>query len=670
MNPLSGDEIVAVSDHMAASPISAISAATAINDSSHSDSSHNDTFHNDTVPNGTTHDDTTHNTTTLNDTPIISDSSQPFDTSELLRQVEYYFSDENLERDAHALGKLEEGNGTISISHVTGWRRMRKFRPLGAVKAALKESTVIEIINNKRIRRLVPFDMSKAKVKPCINEEERNQHQAATLKAKPWLSKGMLKRTGFEHDYVEPNLTNEEQQTELEQYSIELPIYDRLQEAVLRYKMNRKFHQETLSLFHAFLNYGGFDERPSGFTGGTSKEDEEGLSKEEKAMRKQVNYVSKDVIQSLEEADGKWIVDFEGVTKGFFSTPFPVHFLWHDDFEHDKEVTQAACNVLRNFFNYLLYHNVCAEYTNQIIAAIDALKLVEIEYAKLAQVQVNFPGAFSIACSTLLDGHYFKIGYRGTWMDSEEVAEPKTGFSSDEARSIVNAGIAAFETETEMNTALDAQHIHVVDVEEEVGFEVTGIMLSAETSQWAQAFFDKLKGTVVAPLGKLFCNRIHFENAAPLDYPANYEAGLQSFEFLVDDETLQKCFTGMKFVATIHQINSDFWFIDHWSECNGTFYTWCWNERAREFKEYADPFKLAKSKQSMQEAPVVLVSKDRMLEDHAYSEEQATEIERNDCVNMQALQIQGSGESEEAKGNLVVGDMGHLYIYAGGIECT
>lgn len=678
MNPLSADASVVVSDHMAASPVSALSATIGTNDTTHGDTVHknattDDSTHNDktnhddtndditnddnknhdsTNHDSTNHDNTcqdiaiqgdiTHGNTSHDNTQTTGDTTQPFDKAELLRQVEYYFSDENLERDANALGKLEEGNGTISISQVTGWPRMRKFRPLSAVKAALRESTVIEIVNNKRIRRIEPFDMTKAKVKPRVDEEQRKQVQTATLKANPWLTKSMLKRTGFEHDFVEPNLTKEEQQVELERYSIEFPIYDRLQEAVLRYKMDRKFHQDTMSLFHAFLNYGGFDERPSGFTGGTSKEDEEGLSKEDKALRKQVNYVSQDVIQSLEEADGKWVVDFEGVTKGFFSTPFPGQFLWHDDLEHDKGVTQAACNVLRNFFNYLLYHNVCAEYTDQIHAAIDALKLIEIEYVKLAEVQISFPGAFNIACSTLLDGHYSKIGYQGTWMDTEEVKVARTGFSKGDARAIVNAGIAAFGEPTKIQAVLDH---HVVNAEEEVGFEVTGVVPSAETSEWAQAFFDKLKDTVVEPLGKLHCKRIRFQKAAPLDLPPDQTAGPQSFEFLLDDETLQKCFTGMKFIATIHQTNQGFWFIDRWSEFYGTFYTWCWNERAREFKEYVDPFKLARPKFKVTEEPQVLVSEDRMLESYVHSEEQAFKLKHED----HAPQIQYAIEAARVK---------------------
>jgi hypothetical protein len=556
----------------------------------------------------------TDNATPHDNTLPTGDIAHAFDKAGLLRQVEYYFSDENLQQDAHLLGKLEEGNGSVSIAQITGWSRMRKYKPMSAVKAALKESTIIELIDNKRIKRRQPFDMTKAKVKPHVDEEERKQHQTAILKANPHLSKGMLKRTGFEHDHVEPVLTTEEQQAELERYSVEHPIFDRLQEAVLRYKMNRKLHQETLRVFHAFLNYGGFDERPSGFTGGTSKEDEEGLSKEEKAIRKQVNYVSQDVIQSIDGADGKWIVDFEGVTKGFFSTIFPVQFLWHDDLEHDKEAAHAACNVLSNFFKYLLYHNVCAEYVDQIGSAIDALKLVEVEYGKLAQAQINFPGSFNIACSTLLDGYYSTIGYHGDWMTAEESAGAKTGYDDDEARAIVNAGIVAFGTEAEIK-AIEDKALSVADVEEEVGFEVTGIVTPEETSEEAQVFLDKLKDTVVPPLGKLLCKRIHFQKAAPLDLPADHKAGPQSFEFLIDDDTLQKCFVGMKFIATVHQTNSGFWFIDHWSECHGMFYTWCWNERAREIKEYVDPFKLAKPKVKLSDIPVVLVSEDMMLED-------------------------------------------------------
>lgn len=527
---------------------------------------------------------------------FVNNSTKTFDKAELHRQIDYYFSEENLRKDAHLLGKLEEGNGTVSIAQVTGWSRMRKFRPLSAVKDALKESTVIEVVNNKRIRLRHPFDMSKALVKPRINEDERKLQQTAILKANPHLSKAMLKRTGFEHDHIEPSLTFEEQQTEIEQYSVEHPIYVRLETAVLKYKMNRKFHQESLRVFHAFLNYGGFDERPANFTGGMSKEEEEGLSKEEKAARKQIHYVSEEAMQSIEEGDGKWVVDFEGVTKGFFSTVFSGQFLWHDDIEHDKGATHAACNVLRNFFNYLLYHNVCAEYVEQINSARDVLEVVEEEFVKLAEAQKSFPGTFSIACSVLLGGYYSKTSFQGDWMVADQVAASKAGYSHQEARSIVNAGIAGYGTHRNLASAISNPIMSTVSEEEDVGLEVTTITHLAEAPEWTQGFFEKLKGSIVGPMGKLVCKRIHFETAAPLDLPPNLRARAQSFEFLVDEETLQKCYPGMKFVADVKKTSSGFWFIDRWSECHGTFYTWCWNERAREYRETVDNFKLAKPK--------------------------------------------------------------------------
>jgi hypothetical protein len=579
---------------------------------------------------------------------LAGDKSQTLDKAELLRQVEHYFSDENLQTDAHLLGKLQEGNGTVSIAQITGWPRMRKYRPMSAVKEALKDSTIIEVINNKRLRRRDPFDMAKAKVTPRIAEEERKVHQTAVLSANPHLSKAMLKRTGFEHDHVESALTAEERQTELEQYSTELPIYERLETAVLRYTMNRKLHQETMSFFHAFLNYGGFHQRPLGFTGGTSKEEEEGLSKEEKASRKQDNFVSDEAKQSISEGDGKWIVDFEGVTKGFFSTPFSMQFLWHDDLEHDKRVTQAACNVLRNFFNYLIYHNVCAEYADQIIAARDALKLIESEYVKLAQVQMDFPGAFNIACSTLSGGYYSTVGYRGDWMEEEEAAKMKKGYSHCEANAIAKAGISAFGTENHIDAMLKDSTVRVAKAEEDVGLEVTKITLPKETSPPIQGFFDKLKGTIVAPMGKLLCKRIQFEKAAPLDLPPDLPAGPQTFTFLVDQDTLQKCFLGMKLIATVKKTTSGFWFIDHWSECHGTFYTWCWNERAREYKEYTDPFELAKPKYRAGAEHEVRMGEDRMLEDGGHVEELAMGDEPGESVDEQKSQAQKGCSSERA----------------------
>jgi hypothetical protein len=448
-------------------------------------------------------------------------------------------------------------------------------------------------------------------------EEQWKARQAAALTANPYLSKGMLKPTGFEYDFTEPELPIEERQIELEHYSTENPICERIETAVLRYKMNRKFHQNTLKTFHAFLNFAGFDERPPGFTGGTSKEEAEDLSKEEKARRKQINYMSKEVTQSVEKADGKWVVDFEGVTKGFFSTCFPMGFLFHDDLEHDKKVTNAACNVIRNFFNYLLHHSVCPEYTDQIKAALSTLEPIESEYVKLAEVQSVFPGAFSKACSILCGGYYTKSQYQGNWMDDDVATDPNNGLTAQEAKWVACAGVAAFGTPSQKDDlGLDAE-LKIVKTEEDVGLEVIAIALPAETSKEAQEFFSKLKGTCVSPMGKLLCKRYQFQHVAPLDLPSDDTSRNDCFEFLVDEESLRKCYPGLKFTATVKETNTGFCFIDYWSECYGSFYTWRWNDKAKDYKEGSNPLKRAKPKNRPTYSDVAPLEENRMLEHEA-----------------------------------------------------
>jgi hypothetical protein len=491
-------------------------------------------------------------------------------------------------------------------------------------------------------------------------EEQWKARQAATLTANPYLSKGMLKPTGFEYDFAEPELPIEERQVELEHYSPENPICERIETAVLRYKMNRKFHQNTLKTFHAFLNFAGFEERPSGFTGGTSKEEAEGLSKEEKARRKQINYMSKEVTQSDEKADGKWVVDFEGVTKGFFSICFPMGFLFYDDLEHDKKVTNAACNVIRNFFNYLLYHSVCPEYTDQIKAAISTLEPIETEYVKLAEVQSVFPGAFSKACSILCGGYYAKSQYQGNWMDDDVATDPNNGLTAQEAKWVACAGVAAFGTPSQKeDLGLDAE-LTIVTTEEDVGLEVVAITLPAETSKEAQQFFSKLKGTCILPMGKLLCKRYQFQHAAPLDLPSDDTSRSDRFELLVDEESLQKCYPGLKFIATVKETNAGFCFIDYWSECYGSFYTWRWNDKAKDYKEGSNPLKRAKPKNRPTYSDVVPLDEDRMLEYETSAQQQDVGLEALSLDNAQVPRINGHDivDAESGLGELSLDPQG------------
>jgi hypothetical protein len=61
-------------------------------------------------------------------------------TAEIIRQIDHYFSDDNLRQDAHLLGLIKEGNGTVSLNEVMGFKRMRKYKPSKSAGNSLSSS--------------------------------------------------------------------------------------------------------------------------------------------------------------------------------------------------------------------------------------------------------------------------------------------------------------------------------------------------------------------------------------------------------------------------------------------------------------------------------------------------------------------------------------------------
>lgn len=208
------------------------------------------------------------------------------DTSQILRQVEFYFSDENLPYDSHLLSFAgSTGDGWVSLNRILGFTKMRKYKPKPNVKAALRQSTFLEVGEKlKYVRRKTPLD-GPPQVSPKESEETG---VAKNLIEKPWLSKGMLKPTGFEEGFTEAPLKPEEYAREQQLFDPDEAFTIRMEYAVSRYMSKRKMHQGTLNVFSKFLTFGGFDGSPRQFTGGFDEKDLEDYTKDE-IMRMKVS---------------------------------------------------------------------------------------------------------------------------------------------------------------------------------------------------------------------------------------------------------------------------------------------------------------------------------------------------------------------------------------------
>ncbi|XP_022146647.1 la-related protein 6A [Momordica charantia] len=80
----------------------------------------------------------------------------------IIKQVEYYFSDENLPTDKHLMGIIKKNKeGFVPIALIAAFRRMKKLtQDHSFIAAALRESSVLVVSpNGKKVKRLHPIPL-------------------------------------------------------------------------------------------------------------------------------------------------------------------------------------------------------------------------------------------------------------------------------------------------------------------------------------------------------------------------------------------------------------------------------------------------------------------------------------------------------------------------------
>ncbi|MCJ1381168.1 hypothetical protein MMC17_004277 [Xylographa soralifera] len=89
----------------------------------------------------------------------LTSQEESSDPVAIRKQVEFYFSDSNLHMDQFLFSKVEgHKNCPVPLSIVHSFKRMRHFQPYSAVVAALKESTILDLVDgDSAVQRKVPL---------------------------------------------------------------------------------------------------------------------------------------------------------------------------------------------------------------------------------------------------------------------------------------------------------------------------------------------------------------------------------------------------------------------------------------------------------------------------------------------------------------------------------
>lgn len=130
------------------------------------------------------------------------------------------------------------------------------------------------------------------------------------------LMQRQIRPTGFEEFYADAPITPQQAAEEAEMYDPSIPFAERIEVAIQRYKARRKFHQDMAHIWTMFVKFGGIRTGPKQFTGGLTKEDYEEHTAAEISRMTATEHAGDDK-WDLDGPEAKWMVDFEGVAKGF-----------------------------------------------------------------------------------------------------------------------------------------------------------------------------------------------------------------------------------------------------------------------------------------------------------------------------------------------------------------
>jgi hypothetical protein len=234
---------------------------------------------------------------------------------------------------------------------------------------------------------------------------------------------------------------------------------------------------------------------------------------------------------------------------------------------------KLATDTIRNFLSYLLYHDVCPEYTENIDAARRSCDIAAKELWKNQQFAVQTPGDFNKACSTLFGGFFHDLH-----VEDNNWKNPKFDsvfMTNDIARKVVKFALAGAGTDHQAirfqqlanQNALRA--MRVLDVH---GFEVTATYPPGPDV----CEFYRRHAPDLHPVGRLL-GKAYRDPGKPT-YDLSPEERLEwendtsvpEFELFLEESLLKLCYPGMKVITPVWELNCGFHFFEdvHTAYCS------------------------------------------------------------------------------------------------------
>jgi hypothetical protein len=261
--------------------------------------------------------------------------------------------------------------------------------------------------------------------------------------------------------------------------------------------------------------------------------------------------------------------------------------------DNQKQIELYAMTI-RNFLNYVLHHQVCEDYKDDVFAARKICDLAEKELWEIKQLREKLPGDFNVAASTLHGGIYdgVHMGDAGWAVDDpnyKEYVASDRGFSTLEAERIFKTAIAFAGDDKLFKVAMNAD-VTVVNSASRF-FEVVGIERSDMKTVGEYAMVRDFEGNTghIKALGKLKVQHWDGPQVVPEDFTDDENdksVDKDAVEtFWLEDDVLQHCYVGLKMDIEVKTLSIGVKFFDQVNGLYCSFFTCLPNEKMYGWKE-------------------------------------------------------------------------------------
>ncbi|CAG8880227.1 unnamed protein product [Penicillium salamii] len=265
------------------------------------------------------------------------------------------------------------------------------------------------------------------------------------------------------------------------------------------------------------------------------------------------------------------------------------YYMPHYNPETQEEIKMCT-DTMKNFFTYLLYHDVCPEQKEDLEAARETCDRCEKELWLCQQiVRHDGPGHFNRACSTLFAGYYYDApDDPDAWRHVRFVS--KDTFTRDIARKVIKYAIAINGDDRmtrKFKCLVEWDKLQTKQVEDIDGFEIISIEYPSEE---ARAYYRELAPDLL-PVGRVKAREFRDEGRGEFDLAPwekiDWDAGFApayNFEFFLEESVLDLLLPGMKVITTVYETNWGMHFYDEVMSVLPTNYLFTYNDWMIDYK--------------------------------------------------------------------------------------